>query len=81
MYSYNLSEDVWSALMADAQRNLEWLQLRLGLLQHILLQKMGLFSHADTSDMEPWTSVSGGPGEFEALRWCDSNSKEWLPWK
>ena len=60
MYAYNLSEDVWTTLIADAQRNLEWLQLRVGLLQHILLQKMGLFNHSETEDMEPWTSVRGG---------------------
>lgn len=65
MYSYNLSEDVWSALTADAQRNLQWLQLRMGLLQHILLQKMGLFSHAETADMEPWTSVREGLGSLK----------------
>ena len=80
MYAYNLSDDVWSALTADAQRHLEWLQLRMGLLQHILLQKMGLFSHADSGEINPWTSVRGGPKVFEALRWDVIEIQKWLPW-
>lgn len=75
MYAYNLSEDVWTTLTADAQHNLEWLQLRVGLLQHILLQKMGLFHHSEAEDMEPWTSVRGSMRRLNALRWSDSNSK------
>ena len=58
VYAYNLTEEIWVSLQSSLQKNLDWLKLRHGLLQHIVLQKMGLFDHTEAEDMEPWTSVS-----------------------
>ena len=58
VYAYNLTEEIWDNLQSSLQKNLDWLKLRHGLLQHVVLQKMGLFDHTEAEDMEPWTSVS-----------------------
>lgn len=58
LYMYNISDDLVMIFKKSINKMLLWQQKRAGLMNHIMLQKMGLYYHTGASDIAPNAIVS-----------------------
>ena len=58
LYMYNISDELTMVFKKHISKLLSWQQKRAGLMNHIMLQKMGLYYHTGATDIAPNTTVS-----------------------
>ena len=66
---YNISDELTMVFKKHINKLLSWQQKRAGLMNHIMLQKMGLYYHTGASDIAPNTTVSVMHYGMEIPKW------------